>query len=301
MNNKLIQKFAERFSVDTEKVIDILKATAFRQKAGSTPVTDEQMMALLIVADQYGLNPFTKEIYAYPDKQNGIVPVVGVDGWARIINQHAQFDGMAFSAAEKIVELSGAKPCPEWMECVMYRKDRAHPIAIREYLDEVYREPFTGNKDGREYTLNGPWQSHTKRFLRHKTMIQASRLVFGFVGIFDQDEAERILEGQADSIAAATPSSGGEASPEAQRMAPKLIARAEKVGAWQAAIDYAAEHFSGADLQYVTTAINQAKLTQQARQSAVPAVTTDAGDPAATGRETLAKAKKTLSPEPVHA
>jgi hypothetical protein len=31
-------------------------------------VTDEQMMALLIVADQYGLNPFTKEIYGYPDK-----------------------------------------------------------------------------------------------------------------------------------------------------------------------------------------------------------------------------------------
>ena len=35
------------------------------------------------------------------------------------------------------------------MECVMHRKDRKHPTAIREYLDEVYREPFTGNKDGR--------------------------------------------------------------------------------------------------------------------------------------------------------
>jgi hypothetical protein len=86
MNKTLIEKFAERFSVDSDKVIDILKATAFRQKAGSAPVTDEQMMALLIVADQYDLNPFTREIYAYPDKQNGIVPVVGVDGWSRIIN-----------------------------------------------------------------------------------------------------------------------------------------------------------------------------------------------------------------------
>ena len=89
MNKTLLQKFAERFSVDSEKVIDILKATAFRQKAGSAPVTDEQMMALLIVAENYSLNPFTREIYAYPDKQNGIVPVVGVDGWARIINQNA--------------------------------------------------------------------------------------------------------------------------------------------------------------------------------------------------------------------
>ncbi len=36
------------------------------------------MAALMIVADQYGLNPFTREIFAFPDKQNGIVPVVGV-------------------------------------------------------------------------------------------------------------------------------------------------------------------------------------------------------------------------------
>ncbi|WP_032251724.1 recombinase RecT, partial [Escherichia coli] len=46
---------------------------------------DAQFIALLIVANQYGLNPWTKEIYAFPDKQNGIVPVVGVDGWSRII------------------------------------------------------------------------------------------------------------------------------------------------------------------------------------------------------------------------
>ena len=30
--------------------------------------------------------------------------------------------------------------------------------------------------------------------LRHKAMIQAARLAFGFTGIYDQDEAERIVE-----------------------------------------------------------------------------------------------------------
>ena len=29
-----------------------------------------------------------------PDRNNGIVPVVGVDGWSRIINDNPQFDGM---------------------------------------------------------------------------------------------------------------------------------------------------------------------------------------------------------------
>jgi hypothetical protein len=31
------------------------------------------------------------------------------------------------------------------------------------------------------------------RMLRHKALIQAARLAFGFSGIYDQDEAERIV------------------------------------------------------------------------------------------------------------
>jgi len=42
----------------------------------------------------------------------------------------------------------------------------------------------------------GPWQSHPKRMLRHKAMIQCARLAFGYGGIYDQDEAERIVEAQ---------------------------------------------------------------------------------------------------------
>ena len=60
---------------DSTGLMETLKATAFKGQ-----VTDSQMAALLIVANQYGLNPWTKEIYAFPDRQNGIVPVVGVDG-----------------------------------------------------------------------------------------------------------------------------------------------------------------------------------------------------------------------------
>ena len=43
------------------------------------------------------LNPFTKEIYAFPDsKSGGIVPMVSIDGWCRIINEHPQLDGIGF-------------------------------------------------------------------------------------------------------------------------------------------------------------------------------------------------------------
>lgn len=182
----LLAKFSERYAVDANKMLDTLKSTAFRQSNGQAP-SNEQMMALLVVADQYHLNPFTKEIYAFPDK-GGIVPVVGVDGWSRIINSHPQFNGMEYRYSDEMVTPNGAQSkCHEWVECIMHRKDRDNPIVVREYLDEVYRAPF---KPG----MAGPWQTHPKRFLRHKATIQCARLAFGFVGIFDQDEAERITE-----------------------------------------------------------------------------------------------------------
>lgn len=185
----LVQKFAARYSVDPDKLLPALKATAFKIKNGEA--TNEQMMALMIVADQYGLNPWTKEIYAFPDK-NGIIPVVGVDGWSRIINENPQFDGMEFTQSETIETPERGKPCPEWIECTIYRKDRSRPIKVREYLDEVYRKAYQGNNG----PIDGPWQTHTKRFLRHKAMIQCARVAFGFAGIYDQDEAERIIEGE---------------------------------------------------------------------------------------------------------
>lgn len=160
---------AKQFNIqgDPQELVATLKATAFRSNA-----TDAQFNVLMIVATQYGLNPFTREIYAFPDKNNGITPVVGVDGWARIINSHPQFDGMEFT--------SDAESCT----CKIYRKDRNHPTTVTEYLEECKRN-------------TQPWNSHPRRMLRHKAMIQAARLAFGFGGIYDEDEAERIETAEA--------------------------------------------------------------------------------------------------------
>lgn len=177
----LVRRMAGRFGVDDDKLLATLKATAFRQAKDDPPVTNEQMMALLVVADQYKLNPFTRELFAFPDKHNGIVPVVSVDGWARIINEHPQFDGVAFAYGDAS-QLGAHKGAPEWIECSVYRKDRTRPVVIRERLAECFRS-------------TGPWQSHPSRMLRHKSLIQCARLAFGFAGIYDEDEAQRIVEG----------------------------------------------------------------------------------------------------------
>lgn len=185
----LVTKIAGRYGVDANKLLGTLKATAFRQKEG-VQISNEQMMALLVVADQYQLNPFTKEIYAFEDR-GAIVPIVSVDGWSRIINSHQNLDGIEFRYSENVVTPPGGKPCPEWCEAVIHHKDRSRPTVVREYLDEVYRAPTR---------FSGPWQTHTKRFLRHKALIQAARVAFGFSGIYDQDEGERIIEGHVTRV-----------------------------------------------------------------------------------------------------
>jgi phage recombination protein Bet len=164
---KLSQQLATRLNLGVGglELVETLKETAFRGQVG-----DSQMAALLIVAEQYGLNPWTKEIYAFPDRQNGIVPVVGVDGWARIINGNSNFDGMEFVQDD------------ESCTCKIYRKDRSHPTAVTEYMSECRRDNVQ------------PWKTHPKRMLRHKAMIQCARIAFGFGGIYDEDEAERIVQ-----------------------------------------------------------------------------------------------------------
>ena len=187
----LVNRFSGRFGVDPTKLLSTLRNTCFRQRKEGLEVSNEQMMALLVVADQHGLNPFTKEILAFESKGD-IIPVVSVDGWSRIINDHKQLDGIEFRFSADEVTMPGAKPCPLWCEVVIYRKDRTRPTVVREYLDEVYVAQRGG--------YAGPWQSHTKRMLRHKTLIQGSRVAFSFSGIYDEDEARRIIEAESSRV-----------------------------------------------------------------------------------------------------
>jgi phage recombination protein Bet len=255
---RLLSRVAERYGVDETKLMTTLKATAFKQRNGSGP-TDVQMMALMIVAEQYQLNPFTKEIYAFPDRNNGIVPVVGVDGWSRIVNSHSEYQGMTFNYSEAMVRPDGAKvDAHEWIECVMYRRDKERPTIVREYLDEVYRN------------IDGPWRTHPKRMHRHKAMIQCARLAFGFVGIFDQDEAERISEVDISNKVsrvvdkeAKAPTGPALSTGQCLQIGivvDRLIERAEPVNAWQSAYEWLGKRFSGAEREYAISRLREAEL-----------------------------------------
>jgi len=115
-------------------------------------VTNEQLASFLLVANEYNLNPFTKEIFAFP-ANGGIQPIVSVDGWMKMINAHPQFDGMTF---KDHVGDNGI----DSITVQIHRKDREHPIEVTEYMSECRRNTST-------------WKQWPARMLRHKAVIQA--------------------------------------------------------------------------------------------------------------------------------
>ena len=184
----LIEKFAGKYNIEATKMIAVLKGTVMKPTKDGKTATNEELAGFLAVSTKYNLDPFTKEIYAFVDKRAGIVPIIGVDGYHKIMTRHPKFDGFEFRWADEMIIISGSKKCPEWGEIVIYRTDTEHPVVIREYLDEVY-VPARGG-------FSGPWQSHTKRMLRHKLVAQGVRSAFGITGVYDEDEANRIIEAQ---------------------------------------------------------------------------------------------------------
>jgi phage recombination protein Bet len=143
-----------------------------RGTCGLAGATREEFAAFVLVANEYRLNPLTREIYAFPKKGGGIQPIVSVDGWLNLANSHPQFDGLEVEFehddAGKLISATAR----------VHRKDRSHPIVVTEYLAECVRS-------------TDPWKM-AHRMLRHKAAIQGIRYAFGFSGIMEPDEAESI-------------------------------------------------------------------------------------------------------------
>lgn len=193
----VLASLSNKLQVEPQKLLATLKSTAF-----SACRNDEEFVAMCIVANTYDLNPLTKEIYAFPNKKTGaVVPVVGVDGWAKLMNRDPNFDGIEFEEAD------------DHCTCIIYRKDRSRAVKVTEWLSECRSD-------------TEPWRRWPKRMLRHKAMIQAARIAFGFSGIYDDDEAERIASVQAvEAVVESTPTMARRAT------ATELLAGAKPVEA----------------------------------------------------------------------
>lgn len=163
----VIADLATIHGMEKAQFVAALKATCV-----PTTITDAQFAAFCMVAKQYDLNPLLKEIFAFPSKGGGIIPIVSVDGWCNIINSNPALDGIQFEDKFEEGKLTA-------ITCKISRKDRKHPVECTEYMSECKRDVDV-------------WKKWPARMLRHKSLIQCARYAFGLSGIYDEDEAQRM-------------------------------------------------------------------------------------------------------------
>jgi phage recombination protein Bet len=164
----LVAAMAETYGMGTREFYETLTKTVMPNPNASK----EQVAAFLMVAHKHSLNPFTREIFAFPGKGGGVQAIVSIDGWMTMANRKPNFDGITF-----VDRIENGKLFS--VTAQVHRKDREHPIEVTEYMSECARNTET-------------WKQWPARMLRHKAAIQAIRYAFGFSGIMEPDEAERM-------------------------------------------------------------------------------------------------------------
>lgn len=169
----------QRWNIEPTKLVEVLRGTVIKPDKNGKVASNEEVAAFCVVANQYDLNPWTREIYAFFSPDKGVTAIVPIDGWVKIVNRHKDahgeldFDGCEFE------EVEGANGLPISCTCTIHVKGREHPIVATERYAECKRN-------------TNPWSQHPFRMLRHKSYMQAARYAFGLSGIHDEDEARDI-------------------------------------------------------------------------------------------------------------
>lgn len=187
----LLEVFGERHNIPIQRVTKVLMEVAF-----PAAKTEEQLIALLVIANNYNLDPFAHEIYAF-ESGGKVFPMPGRQGWNRILRRQPSYRGKVVIESEKRVKIGNANPAPEWMECTINFNDGHDPETVRVYLAEWFN------------SRNPNWNTRPTHMLRGQAIKQAAREAFGLT-LYDEDDKRRILEGEDSAPAAPEPSTNAE-------------------------------------------------------------------------------------------
>ncbi len=163
-NTDVVQRLASQYGTTREKLYAIVKATCKMEKA-----TNEQFQAFLMIAEKYDLDPITKQMWAFPDKNGGIATMVSVDGWIKIVNNHPQFNGY-----ETSVQFDDKKR-PFSATCTIWRKDKERPTTKTLYFSEWSK------------ASSPVWRDMPAHMLEIRAYIQCARMAFNISGIIDPE------------------------------------------------------------------------------------------------------------------
>jgi phage recombination protein Bet len=179
---------AHNIDYANREVIDTIKRTVAKG------ASDAELAQFLEVCKATGLNPFLREVW-YVGATKTIM--AARDGYLRIANEHPQFDGIE---SYTIDDPSGD---PLKGVCIVYRKDRNHPIKMEAKFKE-YNKP-----------KSNVWQQYPSAMIIKVAEVLALKRSFSINGVVTPEEMQ--TEEPANTIL-----------PEARRAPTKMVTSSTK-------------------------------------------------------------------------
>ena len=263
----LIARLAGRFGVEPNRLLKCLTTQVFKQADGRQP-SNEELMVLLLVCENFGLNPFNREIFAFRGKGGEIVPVVSLDGWAKIVRSQKDFNGVSFRFSETTVKVAGCnQELPEYVECSIRLKGVDDPVRIQEFMVECFNEK------------SPVWRKWPRRMLRTRAFIQCARLAFSLTGLYD--EGEDFAEDLSGMVATGSEQPQAQQTAIAQTSVPKLALEREKLdemlgklmvfaqnqpNGWECAARWVEAKLTGDDRLYAEEKLRMQQMAMQAQE-----------------------------------
>lgn len=263
----LIARLAGRFGVEPNRLLKCLTTQVFKQADGRQP-SNEELMVLLLVCENFGLNPFNREIFAFRGKGGEIVPVVSLDGWAKIVRSQKDFNGVTFAFSNNTVKVPGcAQELPEFVECAMRLKGVDEPIVIQEFMVECFNDK------------SPVWRKWPRRMLRTRAFIQCARLAFSLTGLYD--EGEDFAEDFSGMVSTGSEPPQAQQPAIAQTSVPKLALEREKLdemlgklmvfaqnqpNGWERASRWVEAKLTGDDRLYAEEKLRMQQMAMQAQE-----------------------------------
>lgn len=263
----LIARLAGRFGVEPNRLLKCLTTQVFKQADGRQP-SNEELMVLLLVCENFGLNPFNREIFAFRGKGGEIVPVVSLDGWAKIVRSQKDFNGVSFRFSETTVKVAGCnQELPEYVECSIRLKGVDDPVRIQEFMVECFNEK------------SPVWRKWPRRMLRTRAFIQCARLAFSLTGLYD--EGEDFAEDLSGMVATGLVPPQAQQPAIAQTSTPKLALEREKLdemlgklmvfaqnqpNGWERAARWVEAKLTGDDRLYAEEKLRMQQMAMQAQE-----------------------------------
>lgn len=146
----------------------------FRTETAGADISDDHRKIILDFAEKNGLSIDDKHVTGFLDKLGNVSAVVKYDGWIHLLNKTDSFNGIEFKYSEtKSIVPGSIKTVYEWIECLIYRKDREHPIVVREHFSDLFAP---------EHEF---WEK-PNRVMRQIALSECARVAFGISGIRDE-------------------------------------------------------------------------------------------------------------------